>query len=844
MERQKNLDSSSLNASSLNNNINGNNNRNDDFKKNLEEYYNNNYKNNKSTNQQQHFEYSGQPLDQSFKTNNSLNVGNISTFTFATNGKLNSSNQLSQSSFNLGNSNLFNSSVHFDLSNSIAIKKENKLISKNQYIGFINNYGDNSCYVNVIMHILFNIPDISNIFKDLHEIDDIKKENPKAKDDPKNSSQKNQINNSINSSKQNNITINDLFVEIGQILSDYEMYLNKQNTTQQVTILDTKKMRACLEKISGRQFPLNYVADPVELLIFILDHLNVNYQREIHSNFFIELIDKAVCLKKCPNLTKNKYDKDNFLYHIYVEELLTYIKDNAIKFQNSKGDLFHLSYSLYTDEKKECPKCNLMMDKFLLCLNVPKFLLINCVWRNECPEIKEIVDFLFLLSIEEDLNSLFICQNNNRNSNTIYNFLGMILYSYTLCHYTVLIFDKKLHLFTLYNDDTVKEFKTLYDAFSEMLIDNVNLYDNDKAYFYPVMLIYSKNTIYNTNDINLNLLDEKKYLELLNKLEVNKNNYIKRHTLSEEQKKKNLEDMIEEQKKYEKKMLNKKLNNKDNNIDNNINDNKNDLNSNKKNENDWMNYNFEDEDNKRKNRIANNNNNNKNVINDSNSKVYGTDLLYGDANKNKGGMEYYKNYMRQLNNMDIGDLVIRGEGPNENYFQNEFLKNIHEQSNSRMNSNNIGNFAIRGEGSVDNYNRNNLIRSQRINMINDFDDMDEGNRLVQSQVIPDTKYFVNKNKNNNDISSNRINNNNNKRTQRANDNKLSSSQYMNPSNNYRINDSQSGIRGNNTNLAQSQYNINRNNDIQNLSQSQMSVGRNNNSKLAQSQYNIGRGNRK
>ena len=842
MERQKNLDSSSLNASSLNNNINGNNNRNDDFKKNLEEYYNNNYKNNKSTNQQQHFEYSGQPLDQSFKTNNSLNVGNISTFTFATNGKLNSSNQLSQSSFNLGNSNLFNSSVHFDLSNSIAIKKENKLISKNQYIGFINNYGDNSCYVNVIMHILFNIPDISNIFKDLHEIDDIKKENPKAKDDPKNSSQKNQINNSINSSKQNNITINDLFVEIGQILSDYEMYLNKQNTTQQVTILDTKKMRACLEKISGRQFPLNYVADPVELLIFILDHLNVNYQREIHSNFFIELIDKAVCLKKCPNLTKNKYDKDNFLYHIYVEELLTYIKDNAIKFQNSKGDLFHLSYSLYTDEKKECPKCNLMMDKFLLCLNVPKFLLINCVWRNECPEIKEIVDFLFLLSIEEDLNSLFICQNNNRNSNTIYNFLGMILYSYTLCHYTVLIFDKKLHLFTLYNDDTVKEFKTLYDAFSEMLIDNVNLYDNDKAYFYPVMLIYSKNTIYNTNDINLNLLDEKKYLELLNKLEVNKNNYIKRHTLSEEQKKKNLEDMIEEQKKYEKKMLNKKLNNKDNNIDNNINDNKNELNNNKKNENDWMNYNFEDEDNKRKNRIANNNN--KNVINDNNSKVYGTDLLYGDANKNKGGMEYYKNYMRQLNNMDIGDLVIRGEGPNENYFQNEFLKNIHEQSNSRMNSNNIGNFAIRGEGSGDNYNRNNLIRSQRINMINDFDDMDEGNRLVQSQVIPDTKYFVNKNKNNNDISSNRINNNNNKRTQRTKDNKLSSSQYMNPSNNYRINDSQSGLRGNNTNLAQSQYNINRNNDIQNLSQSQMSVGRNNNSKLAQSQYNIGRGNRK
>ena len=327
MERQKNLDSSSLNASSLNNNINGNNNRNDDFKKNLEEYYNNNYKNNKSTNQQQHFEYSGQPLDQSFKTNNSLNVGNISTFTFATNGKLNSSNQLSQSSFNLGNSNLFNSSVHFDLSNSIAIKKENKLISKNQYVAFANNYGDNSCYVNVVLHLLFNITDICNIFKDLYAVDDMTKENPKDTDDP-NYTPHNINNSTMNSSGQiNNIyNSNDLFIEIGEIITDYEMYLDKQNTIQQVTVLDTKKMRSCLEKVSGGKFPLNYVADPVELFIFILDNLNVNYQREIHSNFYLELIDKAVCLRKCPNLTKKRFDKDNFLYQIYVEELLNYIK--------------------------------------------------------------------------------------------------------------------------------------------------------------------------------------------------------------------------------------------------------------------------------------------------------------------------------------------------------------------------------------------------------------------------------------------------------------------------------------------------------------------------------------
>ena len=110
--------------------------------------------------------------------------------------------------------------------------------------------------------------------------------------------------------------LNNLFIEIGEILQDYEVYLKKENTTQQVTILDTKRMRISLEKISGGRFPLNYVADPIELFIFILDNLNINYQREIHSNFYLELMDKAVCLRNCPNLVRNRYDKDNFLYHI------------------------------------------------------------------------------------------------------------------------------------------------------------------------------------------------------------------------------------------------------------------------------------------------------------------------------------------------------------------------------------------------------------------------------------------------------------------------------------------------------------------------------------------------
>ena len=891
MESKKNLDSSqySLNASSLFS-VNENANRNDDYQKyheELQKYENqNNNKDNKDINQQYHFEYSGQPLERSSKN---INDENMSTYTFGSNRNLNLSNQIdnetplsksqsmsqniNQAALNYEDSNLFNSATHIDLSSTIPIKKENKLISKNQYVAFTNNYGDNSCYVNVVLHLLFNITDICNIFKDLYAVDDMTKENPKDSDDP-NYTPQNINNNTINSSNQiNNLNnTNELFIEIGEIITDYEIYLNKQNTIQQVTVLDTKKMRSCLEKVSGGKFPLNYVADPVELFIFILDNLNVNYQREIHSNFYLELIDKAVCLRKCPNLTKNRFDKDNFLYQIYVEELLNYIKDNAIKFKNSKGDLFHLSYSLYTDEKKECDRCNLLMDKFLLCLNVPKYILINCVWRNELPEIKEIVDFLFLLSIEEDLNRLFICQNTTRNSNTIYNLLGIILYSYTLCHYTVLIFNKEQHLFTLYNDDTVKEFKTLYDFFSELLIDNVNLYDNDKAYFYPVMLIYTKNTIYNTNDNVVNMLDEKKYLELLNNLEINQNNYIKRHTLTEEQKKKNFDELIEKQKIYNNQVMNKNINaiNNTNNINNNnstnnrnninsinnednkknidINvdiDNNNNSNENKKNENDWMNYNFEDDDKKRnQNRINNlNNNNNINInntsfINDNNSKIYGNDLLYGKTNKNDQGTDYY-NYYKQLNNVNIDDLVIKNNETKNNNIQNEYLRNIHEQSNYSMSD------------------KNDLINSQRINMINDFGEIDD-NRLAQSQIIQDPRNMFNINNNNNNKNnlnrkSNRINDKvnsfqsqnkgpaDNKRNKRKNENKLSSSQYINLNNNYTINNSQNEIKDNNLNMAQSQYNINvpRNLDNFNFPQNQMNnKRRNNNNNLAQSQYNI------
>ena len=118
-----------------------------------------------------------------------INNDNISSFTFGGNQRQNlssskgfgSSTLLSRSqninkeALSFEDSNILNSS-RFDLTSSIIIKKENHLITKSPYVAFINNYGDNSCYVNVVLHLLYNIIDLNNIFRDLYKIDEIQQQ--------------------------------------------------------------------------------------------------------------------------------------------------------------------------------------------------------------------------------------------------------------------------------------------------------------------------------------------------------------------------------------------------------------------------------------------------------------------------------------------------------------------------------------------------------------------------------------------------------------------------------------------------------------------------------------------
>ena len=152
---------------------------------------------------------------------------------------------------------------------------------------------------------------------------------------------------------------------IGDVLSRCEKNIFEENEEEirykkinQVTIRNTLNMRKMLEKVSKNKFPLNTIADPVEFFSFILDILNEYLNEDIHKTFYLELIDEYICYKNGCTQINNKYDKDNFIYQIYIDEILKFIDKENIEVKEFKNKLFQFSHDLFLSENsKICKKC-------------------------------------------------------------------------------------------------------------------------------------------------------------------------------------------------------------------------------------------------------------------------------------------------------------------------------------------------------------------------------------------------------------------------------------------------------------------------------------------------------
>ena len=377
-----------------------------------------------------------------------------------------------------------------EFASPVIVKKENKLITNYHYATFKNGYGENACYINVILHLLYNIEELRDFLYSLFQIDESNK--PNEKDEKKNKDQdKDQ-----NDNEDCKIDNNEFLTSLGIIISRYHgIILNvEKNKNKQVTVINTLKMRKILEKLSGNKFQLNTIADPVELFTFILDILSENLDGETHKTFYLDLIDEYTCEQKGCNQIKNKYDKDNFIYHIYIDEILKYLSIEDIKVKDYNNKLFEYSYTSFLQSNiKICEKCNSLMEHDLICNNCPDYILINCVWRESNPKLEDVMTILFLLSLKDDLNNLFTLQIKKK-QNSFYCLFGFILYSFTLSHYIICQFNEEKKVFALLDDEVVKEFNNLYDLIIEISAEVLK--KNGKAFFYPVMLIYQKRNIY------------------------------------------------------------------------------------------------------------------------------------------------------------------------------------------------------------------------------------------------------------------------------------------------------------------------------------------------------------
>ena len=348
--------------------------------------------------------------------------------------------------------------------------------------------------------------------------------------------------------------MNNFLFNLGKILNSYQNILSKNDPKNNITNLNTFELRKSLSICSDNKFKLNSISDPVEFLIYILDIINKENSEEIHLYFHLKLIEEVRCINFCPFKSNRKYDKDNFIYQIYVEEIFNYIKNQKLSFDDFRENLFMLSYYSIQNEMNTCQKCNSIKNKILICNNEdgsPKFLLVNCVWNNVKPDLKDVIKFLYFISLIEQLDNLFICPSKNEKSNYYLN--GIIFYSFTLCHYINLIFNLQKNVFTLYNDTGIMEFENMNEVYN--YITKGQLKKNNKAYFYPVLLVYGKENIYDekillklkrTNKISYELL-----LEECDKLVFKVNNKPKEKPLTQEEIDKNMRELYLAQIRYE-----------------------------------------------------------------------------------------------------------------------------------------------------------------------------------------------------------------------------------------------------------------------------------------------------
>ena len=309
-------------------------------------------------------------------------------------------------------------------------------------------------------------------------------------------------------------------------LYESEQIKNKDNKDTKIEpVLSVNNLRNELNQIYHR-YKKGESGDPMETMNSIFDLIHEAYctkkkidKKEIkmckcvaHKHFCLKLAD----IQLCPNCNSKKvqlYDKDCFMYNIYIKDLMN--KLHGKSYNSFKLKLFQklkeFNETYEENKKNKIPGCTcderlmeFYQKKIKIMGPISTYLIINITWAEEFPSMNEILKTYAMLPVSEKINSLFSFDETIKNLiNYTFSIKGIILYG--IYHYVCALYIKDENRWAVIDDKTIKYIDKYFNLIDSFL----------RNHLMPVGLIYSKDE----NDA----LSE----SIINEMSLNKDEYTK-----------------------------------------------------------------------------------------------------------------------------------------------------------------------------------------------------------------------------------------------------------------------------------------------------------------------------
>ena len=367
----------------------------------------------------------------------------------------------------------------------------------NIIIPMLNKKKENNCFLNVIIQ---NLSHLENFKNDLSLSENTE---------------------TFNKSK----SINE-FADIMK-LYESEQIKNKDNKDTKIEpVLSVNNLRNELNQIYHR-YKKGESGDPMETMNSIFDLIHEAYcikkkidKKEIkmckcvaHKHFCLKLAD----IQLCPNCNSKKvqlYDKDCFMYNIYIKDLMN--KLHGKSYNSFKLKLFQklkeFNETYEENKKNKIPGCTcderlmeFYQKKIKIMGPISTYLIINITWAEEFPSMNEILKTYAMLPVSEKINSLFSFDETIKNLiNYTFSIKGIILYG--IYHYVCALYIKDENRWAVIDDKTIKYIDKYFNLIDSFL----------RNHLMPVGLIYSKdeNDALNESIINEMSLNKDEYTKL------------------------------------------------------------------------------------------------------------------------------------------------------------------------------------------------------------------------------------------------------------------------------------------------------------------------------------------